>query len=287
MIEHLVFSGGGNIGFIYIGILKYLFSENKIQMESIKSIHCTSIGSLAAVMLSLLHTVDDIEEYIVNRPWHNLFEFTISTVLEAIRSGGMYNMNPLRKCFEPLFLAKELSVETTLAELYRYNSIDIHFYSSDLITFDLIDISHKTHPHWTVLEAIYASSALPIVFTPLKKEGKVLIDGALFCNYPLKPCLNYGHDPDTIMGFNIESISKYNSTSEYLLLDYLNMIIIKMWNRTKVDQSEELKKVENQFLVHFDFTIDSTIKSLNSKEERERLILLGIAHACFRGEKTS
>ena len=52
-IEHLILSGGGVAGIIEYGIIKHLIDKKKIDMENIKSMYGTSIGSWLAVCFSL------------------------------------------------------------------------------------------------------------------------------------------------------------------------------------------------------------------------------------------
>ena len=52
MIQHLVLSGGANIGFMFIGTLQSLLERNIFNMQDIQSIHATSIGTTIGTSLS-------------------------------------------------------------------------------------------------------------------------------------------------------------------------------------------------------------------------------------------
>ena len=53
------------------------------------------------------------------------------------------------------------------------------------------DLSYKTHPNLRVTDAVYMSSACPILFAPcIDSETKsCYVDGGLICNYPVNECI--------------------------------------------------------------------------------------------------
>ena len=48
MIKHIVINGGGPSGLLSYGALKYLFENDFVNIENIKSIYGTSIGEYLA-----------------------------------------------------------------------------------------------------------------------------------------------------------------------------------------------------------------------------------------------
>ena len=65
-ITHLVLSGGGMRGVIYIGAIRYLYIENLHQ--KITHIAANSIGSFVALCITFKLTIEEIEEII----WEDL-----------------------------------------------------------------------------------------------------------------------------------------------------------------------------------------------------------------------
>ena len=70
MIEHIVFSGGGPVGFLEYGIIKYLTYINFIEHKNIKSINATSVGTLIGLIYILNIDYSLIDDYLILRPWH-------------------------------------------------------------------------------------------------------------------------------------------------------------------------------------------------------------------------
>jgi hypothetical protein len=113
-------------------------------------------------------TWDEIDAYLIKRPWHQVFTFDIKTMLNSIYACGFFNVKVMEQLFSPLFSAIDISLNITMQEFYEKTGIDIHIYVtkmeniSSICSFELLDISYKTHPEWRLIDAVYCSSALPI-----------------------------------------------------------------------------------------------------------------------------
>lgn len=277
MIEHLVLSGGGTVGFIYIGILKNLITLKYLDMSKIKTIHAVSVGGIIGGLLALNHSIETIEEYVVNKPWGRVFDFNISTVIEALRIGGLFNETWLYDFFKSFILSQDLSLDITLQELYDFNPIEIHFYVTEVTEFCPVDISYKTHPNWKLLDAIYASLAIPVIFAPITVDNKIYIDGAIFMNYPLEPCIDQVDDPDTILACYLKINEYQYKETEYKILDYILLLVMKLWKHAKTPIDDKKRNtVKHQYMVTWPFSMDSIIECIKSKQERERMVLYGI-----------
>jgi NTE family protein len=285
MIEHLVLSGGANVGFAFSGALITLIKNNKLDIKKIKTIYGTSIGALSAFYISLDYELDQLETYLMDRPWKDLYKLDLTSIVNAIQHGGMYGKESMIKTIEPLLKGKELSLDITLAEYYEYCKIEIHMYATEYKELKIVDISHKTHPHWKLIDAIYASCCLPILFTPLCYDNSYYIDGAVLMNYPLAPCLDEGHDPETVLGIyhntnkeikELRMASPFlESSSGYKLIEYVMSLSLKMWTRVKHEKTEREKQVKNQISIVCPSDPYSIFKSFETKEERRRLYNIG------------
>lgn len=193
-IHHIVIAGGGVSGLAAYGVLRKLHDAGRWNIQDIRSIYGTSIGAMLAVALALKYDFQTIDDYIVQRPWHQLFKYDIYSIFGAFERRGIFNISIIEEIFSPLFKGADtsspISINTTLAEFYEITGIDIHMYSTEINAFVSVDISHKTHPDWRVVEAVYASCCLPLFFSPLVKDGKYYVDGGIFLNYPLEPCIS-------------------------------------------------------------------------------------------------
>jgi predicted acylesterase/phospholipase RssA len=285
MIEHLVLSGGANVGFAFTGAIVTLVKRNKLDIKNLRTIHGTSVGAISAFYISLGYELEEIETYLMDRPWKDLYKLDFTSIVNAIQEGGMYGKEALIKTVEPLLKGKELSLDITLAEYYEYSKIEIHMYTTEYKDLKLVDISHKTHPTWKLVDAMYASCCLPILFTPFYHENSYYIDGAVLMNYPISPCLDQGHDPETVLGIyhntnkeikEMRMASPFlESSSGYKLIEYVMSLSLKMWTRVKHEKTDREKQVKNQISIVCPSDPYSIFKSFEKKEERRRLYHIG------------
>jgi NTE family protein len=195
-IKHLVISGGGPTGISFYGVLRELNNNGIWKIEDIETMYGTSVGSLLSVILCLNYDWETIDDYLIKRPWQKIFKFNMYTIVDSFQKRGFYSINIFKESFLPLFNGKDISMDITLQEFYDLNGIEIHIFATELNTYELIDFSYKTHPDLKVIEAVYYSCSLPIIFSPILKNESCYCDGGLLLNYPLEKCLENGANKD-------------------------------------------------------------------------------------------
>jgi len=199
-IKNIVFSGGGHTFYQSLGIIQTLEKNNIWKIENIEKIYGTSAGALLGAILCLKFDWETLNEYFLNRPWHDVFNIDINSILSIFNKKGFFNINQLERSFKPLLHAKDLSLDITLKELYEYSNIELHMYSFEINHFKLEEISYKTHPDLSLMTALYMSSSLPIMFSPFCIDNKCYIDGGVVTNYPLIFCIEQNNKIDEILG---------------------------------------------------------------------------------------
>jgi hypothetical protein len=105
-------------------------------------------------MLCLKYDWETLNNYVINRPWKDAFPITTKQVLEAYSNKGLYDKRIADIIFKPLLEAKDLSLKTTLKELYDYSNIELHIYTVEINSFSLVDLSYKTHPNLLLTNAV-------------------------------------------------------------------------------------------------------------------------------------
>ena len=225
-IEHIVISGGGQTGFTFYGVLREAAKQGFWDISNIRSFYGTSVGTFLSVILCLNYDWETIDTYFINRPWQNIFKVDLYTIMQAFEKRGIFGIDIMEKMLGPLFAGKDISMSITLKEFYDLNGIDLYMFTTELNKFKLCKMSHTTHPDWRVIDAVYASCALPIIFAPLIRDDDCYVDGGMMSSYPMKSCLDDGNDPDKVFG-----IKKFFSGNEPIrvtssLFNYL-MILLK------------------------------------------------------------
>ena len=162
----LALSGGAARGFAHLGVLKVLVEHN-IPIDFISG---TSAGSIAGAAFASGLTVEQIVEIGKKMSWYRMtgFSYSAKGLLSNAAMGAFFRKNFPHDKFEDLpipFAAVTTDLET---------GEEVILTEGDLI------------------EAVRASCAIPGVFSPVVRDGKILIDGGVIANVPTKAVKKLG-----------------------------------------------------------------------------------------------
>jgi predicted acylesterase/phospholipase RssA len=281
IIKHLIIPGGAIYGLSYYGALKHLGEQNKINIENIKTIHATSIGSVIATFLSLKYDWVELDNYIINRPWQEVFRFSLYSIMNCFKNKGIFGIEVFKELFLPLFSAKDIPIDINMKDFYNLTGIELHFFTVDTLSFTLIDVSYKTQPEWSIIESVYASCCLPILFQPFLKNGCYHTDGGFLSNCPIKQLFedNSSINPEEVLCIDInpEPVILEN---ELTLQKYLMIIMIKIIKIIQAPKGLYKSYTKNTIFIEQNvIPVYDLYSIVNSPENRLRLINHGVDHA--------
>jgi len=278
MIKHLVLSGGGIWGLSCYGALRESEKCNFWKINNIKSIYSTSVGSMIAVILSLKYDWETIDDFLIKRPWSQVFQFNLYSLLSSVDKRGIFEKKCIYDTFDSLFKGKDISLDVTMKEFYNITNIDLHCFSTEINgkKFTKVDFSHSTHPDWKLLDVVYCSSCLPILFSPHLDEDKCYIDGAITNNYPLQHCLDTVENHDEIFGIKKMPFERKNTINlKSSLFDFLLYFVSKIVTVIEKNQTDSTI-IQNQLEIMADSTnLYDVYSATSSIDERIKLIKYG------------
>lgn len=274
-IKHLVISGGGILGFSYYGILKESNKQKLWMYKDIQTIYGTSVGAILATIICLQYDWQILDEYLLNRPWQKVFHYDLNAILNCIQTNGIYSRTLTEKIFNPLLLGKNIPINVNMVDFYQKTKIELHIMITDVNNFKVVDISYKTHPNWLLIDAIHASSSIPILFQPICIENILYCDGGFCTNYPIDECIQNGATPNEILGINSEWINNEDiDITMFSLFDYVVYLLNKILQKLLY---VVIKKNKYTFVLPSDTRSLSTIFNVaDNRETRELLIQQGI-----------
>lgn len=170
----LALSGGSARGAFTLGVLKF-FEEQNIQ---IKRYSGSSIGALISVAHASGISAKEQLSIFSSKELKKLIKFNYLRF-------GVFHLDLESPILNKLFPIKDLK---DLPKKVYINAYDLK--SKQLYYFDQGDC----------VQLCAASSALVPLFKPIRYENKILIDGGLFDNLPVKPLLQY---PEDIYSINL------------------------------------------------------------------------------------
>jgi hypothetical protein len=279
-IKHIVMSGGGGIGMAFYGILRESCKSGFWKMSDIETMHSTSAGSIIMMSLPIIEIIgwDSYDDFVIKRPWEKVFGISADRFFKSYSNVGLFDRETLEVALQPLFSSVDLSLNTTLQEFYEFSGVEMHWYSTNLDEYRLEDISYKTHPNWTVIDATYCSAALPIMFRPGNVNGVSYSDGGTFCGYPIMKCVPLVENTDEIFGLcknNDHKTKGYTQHTDYgNLLDYLSDLVLKT-----MDGLEEQEKILIKHMVCVqdeNTSVAEVVEAFKTPESRSRKIQIGV-----------
>jgi predicted acylesterase/phospholipase RssA len=287
-IKHLVLSGGGPTGIFTYGAASQLAKKDFWRLADIKSIYGCSIGAYMAVVFSLDYAWDWLDEYFIKRPWDKLLAVSTIHLTDIYIKKSLINETFIQEALFPLLRGKELSESITLKELYDYNKIDIHIYTTNINTDRLtkVDLSHTSHPNLTVIKALQMSMAVPIVFEPICDAEDCFVDGGLLNNFPLNDCLLQQQcQSDELLAFkniwkNKDKQSQQIKTTS-TIFDFLLVLMRKIQASvdTELDQDEKEVKYIIGCPVDDLVGLDKWAEALATKDIRKSIVERSIVQA--------
>lgn len=205
----LTLSGGGAKGLAHIGILQAIDSAG-LKIDYITG---TSMGSIMGAMYAVGYSGDSIEK--LSRPldWNLLFSTAPQLDAIGIEEKNEYEKYALEVPFvdgkfkigQGIIEGQELWLK--MSEVFEpvYNITDFSKFSipfkcmgTDLETGNAVEMDHGN-----IVTAIRASMAIPSVFTPVKYDDKLLVDGGVVNNFPVLDVKKMG--AEYIIGVNVGS----------------------------------------------------------------------------------
>jgi predicted acylesterase/phospholipase RssA len=222
-----------------LGAVQHLEQNNYVNMSDIESIYGTSAGAIIGILICLKFDWETVNDYIIKRPWHDVFPIKVQNIFDAYTKKGVYDIKTIEKCFKPLLDAKDIPMDINLEDFYKLTNVELHMFSFEINEYKVQDISHVTHPKLSLMTAIQMTSALPLLITPVCIDDKCYIDGGMSCNYPLSYCIESGKNPDEILGFkNKYGENKTCINTESTILDFLLSFLFKAVFSVSTDNSQ-------------------------------------------------
>jgi hypothetical protein len=279
IIKHLIIPGGSIYGFAFYGAIRYLDNNKFFNMANVETMHCTSVGAIIGTMLSLKYDWQELDNYIINRPWQFVFKFSLYSIMNCFKDNGIFGIEVINDIFLPLFNAKDIPIDITMKDFYNITKIELHFFTIDVATFKLIDLSYKSHPEWSLMEAIYSSSSVPILFKPLCKNNDYFVDAGILANCPVKQLFDdtsINPIQEEVLKIDIDGINiKSNSFEKFSILQYIVVIISNIIIAIQNLHILPTYKVHEIFIKQDIIPLYDISSVVNSQENRNRLINYG------------
>ncbi len=196
----LALSGGGSLGIAHLGLLKVM-EEAGLRPDCIAGV---SMGSIIGGFYAIGYSADSLLNILKSEDLNDLLTNKINedkiTYLEKNNFKNSIISIPVsvKKVNLPSGVTNGQVIENFLsfyawpaAVISDFSKLPIPFtcVGSDILTASFVDLKKGYLP-----DAIRASIAIPSVFTPIKIDSALLLDGGIYRNFPPQEVIDLGAD---------------------------------------------------------------------------------------------
>lgn len=238
----LCLSGGGARGLAHIGLLEIIDSLG-IKVDYITG---TSTGSVIGALYSVGYSGKDIRRIVEKEiDWAKLFsrqtEYSKINIEEKDEyQNSIVSLNlDKRKVSLPIGMIEGQELQKALIK-YLYPSLNIHNFDNLPIPFRCIAVDIYTGKKvvlkdGNLTKAVRASMAIPLVFTPVKKDSMLLVDGGLLKNMPVDELIDMGAEfiIGSYTGFTMKGKQDLTSGLKLLLQTQSVLLVEKSMSQAK------------------------------------------------------
>lgn len=272
-IKRLAISGGGYMGIALYGALKQLQIDNVYDPKNITHIYGTSAGAILSVLVALKYDWNDVDTYILERPWNKLFDVDFETIISSFGSCGIVDSHIIDDILLPFLGGRNLSSTITFDEFKSQTGVSLTIVAtnSELLP---VYFSPKSNPSTPVLDVVRASCSIPVVFQPSYVNNEIYIDGAFSDNFPVSKCESETEDCDYLaVGLDDRFTYPFDTTNLLTFaFSLFSKILMIIFCRPLLNINEN-----NTLLVrHGGMSITDAINIVENKDKRQDLIRLGM-----------
>lgn len=282
MIKYICLPSGGFNLIKYLGIIKPFIDRKLIQFETIKGFYGISSGGILSTALCLGLDFNEIVTYFVERPWNKTYNIDKINIMNYFSDKGIFNKKHVSMLIEPLFKAKKFNLNTlTMKEFYDKTKYKLSLFAINASTYELTEFNYQKTPDILLIDALYFSSCIPLIFKPYEYEGVCYLDGGMHTNCPFDICLNNEDvERDEVFGMDTTGIDvlsiPINHDEQYFI--FVMKMLFKM-------HTQGINRVKNHTCKYFiemkmiNYSIMPLTEIIKSKEMRKRIYLNGISDA--------
>lgn len=205
----LALGGGAVLGTAHIGVLKAL-EENNISIDLIAG---TSIGALVAAFYAFNTGYKEMEKIAKELEWFDITSISLSKY-------GLLKNDKLGK----------IIVDKIGDVTFDESKIKLAMIATDISNGKKVVLNKGN-----VANSVMASTALPGIFTPVEIEDKLLVDGGIVENLPIKTLKDMG--AEYIIGVDL-SFQHYQKKPENIIEVLINSFDYTIINATKYQLDE-------------------------------------------------
>lgn len=219
----IALAGGGAKGLAQIGFLEIL-EKNEIPIDIISG---TSIGAVIGAAYALEPDIEKLKSTLQKLIESDVFRDLKLDKFKSVDEDNWFNRIRNRLRISLTFaeassrpsLVPEIQVIRLFDELFGEKTFEDTELPFAAVALDLVSGEDVLFREGLIKDAVRASTAIPGIFPPVKKDGKMLVDGGVTANAPITAARKLGADIiiGVIFGYEPPPPGKLESSMSVIL----------------------------------------------------------------------
>lgn len=212
--DALVFSSGGSRGIAHLGAMTEL--ERAVDLSRTRVYVGSSVGAIVAAATCLgMKARDVFDACVVPFQYQKNFRLHLLTKRFGLDQGESLDA----------FIASVIPEDVTFSSIYRDLGNVLSVIGTDLTTSSMAVFDPIRTPDMSVRDALRISCSVPFLFTAVKRDGHVYVDGALTAAFPVGVAIEtYGCT--RVMGLNFEEyVNTIHPETEWKFEHFLSTVV--------------------------------------------------------------
>lgn len=221
MFSNIVLSGGGLAAVAYLGCLKYLHEDKSIR-QTLKNVLGVSSGAIFALILVLDLSYEETKDWLRKISDIRINHIHVHSIKTLMQKYGLDEGSGVEEVVRSLLSSRDIDHDVTFSGLAKRFGKNLIIAAANVNTSNIEYFSIDRTPEMSVVEAIRASTAIPLLFTPVLFEQQYFVDAFIYDNFPFQYFKEHEHHT---LGLNL--ISKQvtvNSCVEFFTKMFYSVI---------------------------------------------------------------
>lgn len=277
----LVLEGGGALGLAHVGVFRW-FAENHIPVDYVAG---TSMGGLVGGFYATGMSASEIEDFIRNINWNRSLRNELPYRARSFRrkedqrdypndlefglKGGV-NFPAGFNSGQQVGLILD-RVALPYSDLESFNDLPTPF---RCVATDLVSGERKVFDSGSLSEALRSTMSLPALFSPVRRDGHIYVDGGLIENLPVDVAKAMGADIVIAVHLETEPLDPKESLSPFTVLQHSISVVISVNELESMKKADILIRVHTQNYTAVDYQASQKLMELGYVGATERAPLL-------------
>jgi NTE family protein len=277
----LVLEGGGALGLAHAGVLRW-FEENRIPVDYIAG---TSMGGLVGGFYASGMSATEIENFIRNINWGRSLRNELPYQARSFRrkedqhdypndlefglKGGINFPSGFNSGQQVGLILDRVALP--YSDLKSFDDLPTPF---RCVATDLVSGEAKTFDSGSLSEALRATMSLPALFSPVRRDGHIYVDGGLIQNLPVDVAKAMGADIVIAVHLETEPLNPKESLSAFGVLQRSISVVISVNELESMKKADILLRVHTQKYTAIDYSAADKLIDLGYAGADEKAALL-------------